>query len=545
MTLTETVAKPKDLRSHYLLVAGFSMLCGLTSCWLVLGRDQGIGLYIADVLRTGGAPYKDAWEIRPPGIFYIYAAAISAFGKTALALRLLDLITHTLTALALVHLGRRLYSESAGLWAGLLYPAVYFLGNDFWNLGNTDGSVALPSVLALCCVLEHRRGSRSAWDFGAGLLMGVVFLVRFTQGLIYLPVLALIFASQVHARPYGWTPRIFRLALITAGFLLINGLFVLHMHMRGALGDFLYTLFVFAPKYAVLTYDRNWTEFLRSIAGLHFFFTIKYALVTVPALLACSWIAVRERSAFGLAGILWLLSALLGMEVMAKYYAYHWLPLFAPLALMAGWFFGQVMRSLRTGRRVIGIAGLVILAYCVGSFAARFGPVAVERFRDAVSLSLGTQTQSDYLRKFDTLDRGSDFSATANYRSAEYLRQHTQPGDPVFVWGFETLIYYLADRNPPTRFCSNYPIVAKWHRQDWYEELVEQIKTTRPVYILLVSRDAMPWITGHGLDSLSTLKRNHPELRDFISENYDLETTIENIHLCRYKGAPPPPAKTP
>ena len=536
MTNETTTCDPAPrLRTPVLIVLLVSLVCAMSTLWLPLGRDHGIGLYIADVMLDGGAPYKDAWEIRPPGIFYFYAAAITAFGKNALALRLLDLLTHVLTALALFHLGRRLFGVGAGLVAGVVYPIVYFFGNDFWNLGNTDGSVALPSVLALLCLLGSRRGPRPAWDLLAGVLMGVVFLVRFTHGLLYLPVLALLFASGAHVKPCRFGSRFRRLVVVSLGFVGCLGLFLTHMGFKGALGDFFYTLFVFAPKYAVLTYDGDLMTFLKPAVRLHALFVTKYILVTIPALLGCLWIAVRERTAPGLAAVLWLVSALLGMEVMAKFYAYHWLPLFAPLSLLAGFLIHRVLGSLRRGSYVVGIIGLVVLAYCAGSFTLRFGPVAYDRYGSALALSAGTMGVEDYRGRFDTWKRGSDFSATANYTCAAYLKQQTRPDDPVFIWGFETLIYYLADRRPPTRFCSNYPIVAKWHRQDWYEELLQTLKDRPPAYVLLVTHDAMPWITGHSLDSLGTLRARFPELRDFIDVNYELEATIENIHVCRLR----------
>ena len=519
----------------YLLVLLAVMILGLPTLALPLGRDHGIGLYIADVMLQGGAPYRDAWEIRPPGIFYVYGAYIAAFGKTTITLRLGDLLLQTLTALALCRLGLKTYGRAAGIGAGAFYAACYFMGNDFWHMGNTDGAVALPAVLALAALLPHRRGPRLAWDAASGLLIAVAFLVRFTQGLVYVPALALIFAAGARQRPYGLKSRIVRTIATAAGFGLGLGLFVGHMAYKGAWGDFYYTLFVFAPQYASLTYEGRVAEFLGFALALHARFFLDFALVTVPALLAGLWILFKSRTAYGLVALLWLLGAVAGTDIMAKFYGYHWLPIFAPLSFLAGVFLQQVARFRREGRTGWAAAGGVAAVACAVAFCVHFGARQAGRVSDAVKLAGGSMAWEEHLGQFDSLDRGGDFSATANYAAAEYLRSHTGHDDKVFIWGFETLIYFLSDRQAPTRFCSNYPISAVWHRQDWYEELVSTLQSSRPMYILLVTEDEMPWITRHGMDSLTALKREFPELRDFVLEQYEVETTIENIHMCRRK----------
>ncbi|NLH49572.1 MAG: hypothetical protein GX444_13375 [Myxococcales bacterium] len=511
------------------------LLAGGPTLWLPLGRDQGIGLYIADVLRHGGAPYKDAWEIRPPGIFYVYAAGLELFGKHGWSLRLLDLLWQGATALALGLLGHRLFGRWAGLIAGALYAVVYFLGNDFWNLGNTDAFVALPATLALLAVLPRARGPRWAWDLGAGLLIGAVFLLRFTHGLLFLPVIALFFAGT--AGPFGARVRpVFgRLVAAGLGFGLAVGAYALHLVVTGAWSDFYYTLFVFAPRYAVLTHHGSAAAFLSFFRQVVGGFAWKYAVLVFPAGAMLAWAARYERHPFSVAAVLWIFGTLAGIAVMAKFYAYHWLPLFAPLALAAGWYGQRLAGAWRRRLLPAALLATALAVFGLGAFAVRFGALAPRRLADAWQLSTGALTADAYRQRFDTLSTGGDFSATANYRAADYLRLHTAPGDGVYIWGFETLIYFLADRRPPTRFCSNYPIVAKWHKREWYEELVAALAARPPAYVVLVTRDEMPWITGQGRDSTAMLKAEFPELRDFILNNYQAELVIENLVLCRYQ----------
>src|SRR5512141_2880099 len=60
-------------------------LCGLLALIVLvqanagtrtLGRDQGFYVYIGDEIVHGRLPYADAWEGKPPAIFYLNALGI-------------------------------------------------------------------------------------------------------------------------------------------------------------------------------------------------------------------------------------------------------------------------------------------------------------------------------------------------------------------------------------------------------------------------------------------------------------------------------------
>lgn len=511
------------------------LIAGGPTLWLPLGRDQGNGLFIADVLRHGGAPYKDAWNILPPGIYYLYALGLEIFGKQPLTLRLLDLFWQTATALALCCLGARLFGRRAGLAAGLLYAVVYFLGNDFWNLGNTDAYVALPMTLALLAVLPQARGPRWLWDLSAGVAIGAAFLLRFTHGLLFLPVILLLFYGAEGSRRARLRAACRRLFTIGFGFILALAGILAHLWAAGAWDDFYYTLFVFAPRYAMLTHHGSAAAFLTFLAEVVAGFGWKFALLTGPALAMSVWALSRERNYRTLAAMLWLAGTLAGIAVMAKFYAYHWLPLFAPLALLTGWFYQALAGAWRRKLWPIAVPATALALGGLALFFSAFGPLGARRLVDVWQLSSGALTADAHRQRFDSLPHGGDFSASANYRAAAYLRLHTAPTDGVFIWGFETLVYFLADRRPPTRFCSNYPLIAKWRKPEWVEELTAALAANPPVYVVLVTRDAMPWITGQGRDSTALLKAEYPELREFILNNYRVEQVIENLLLCRYQ----------
>src|SRR6516225_2389052 len=73
------------------------------------GRDQGIYAVVGDGILHGKVPYKDLWDFKPPGIFFVYALAQGIFGKSMLAPRLLEVIGLVALVVASGRLGQTFF----------------------------------------------------------------------------------------------------------------------------------------------------------------------------------------------------------------------------------------------------------------------------------------------------------------------------------------------------------------------------------------------------------------------------------------------------
>lgn len=49
-------------------------LCALQILAFSFGRDQGIYALVGEGLLHGQLPYRDLWDFKPPGIFFVYAS---------------------------------------------------------------------------------------------------------------------------------------------------------------------------------------------------------------------------------------------------------------------------------------------------------------------------------------------------------------------------------------------------------------------------------------------------------------------------------------
>jgi hypothetical protein len=100
-----------------------------------------------------------------------------------------------------------------------------------------------------------------------------------------------------------------------------------------------------------------------------------------------------------------------------------------------------------------------------------------------------------------------------------YLEKNARPSDSVYLWGAQCSVYYLTGHQPPTRFISDSFIMSLWSPVSWREELMRNLRDSRPTFIVVTRGDELPIITYVNLDSETYLKR-FPELDTFITQNY-------------------------
>jgi len=94
---------------------------------------------------------------------------------------------------------------------------------------------------------------------------------------------------------------------------------------------------------------------------------------------------------------------------------------------------------------------------------------------------------------------------------ANHFITHTLPEEKIFIWGTEPSVYALSRRLPVGRYTAAYHIIDF----NGYEETVEDLKTTLPSYIVLMTYE----------------KRPFPELKSLVTQNYALEKTIGDSQI--------------
>lgn len=104
-----------------IVVAGALLLAvALPQLWYPLWFDQGALAACADVLRHGGALYRDCWEVRGPAAVLAYTIPMLV-SPSPVAIHAFDLAWQAFTALLLALLARRMFGLRAAVVAAVLY----------------------------------------------------------------------------------------------------------------------------------------------------------------------------------------------------------------------------------------------------------------------------------------------------------------------------------------------------------------------------------------------------------------------------------------
>jgi len=488
------------------------------------GRDQGVFAAAADILARGGVPYRDIWDVKPPGIFYLYSASFSLFGRSVAAPRMLDLIWTLATAISIWSIGRRLLSPIAGAAGALFFLLRYVAGNSFWNTTQPDGFASLPLVLAVAALIgaEQRRSNRLALISGA--LVALAILLKSTLGVfLALPLLALLAADRERPRP-----RLLRFVSYLLGCLLVLAFVAALIWRAGAFKDMIEVLFVWNAEYSRLRVPiplasnplYQTARFL--IGGRHWLMFP----VGILALVGAADLAVRPASG-RMRWLLptWALVIMASVWVQGKYYTYHWLPVLPPHALLAG--HGLVATGRLLHRACPRPAARALSALGLAAVLALLGAAYWKSLRLPISTLLGQTPRSALLARWD---RYGDVSLSADRDVAAYLRSHTEPADTVFVWGFEPLIYFLADRAPASRFLYTVPLVTTWSPAGWRAEFVRDLEEKRPPFIVVAHNDVLPWMTGRRDDSAAQVQ-SFGEFQGLLDTRYRTVQRIEDFDI--------------
>ena len=144
------------------------------------GNDQHLYLYTGQRVFEGLVPYVDAWDQKPPGIFFLYGALWQIWPRESLV-AIADLGAAAITAWLLVTLGRRTGDVTAGRLAAVIYlagshPSLSRLSGVYVR-GQTEVFIAMFVTAALVqCAAPLRTRARL---IAAGACLGAAFVIKY------------------------------------------------------------------------------------------------------------------------------------------------------------------------------------------------------------------------------------------------------------------------------------------------------------------------------------------------------------------------------
>jgi hypothetical protein len=496
------------------------------------GRDQGIYALVGAGILDGKVPYRDLWDFKPPGIFFVYALAQGIFGKTMLAPRLLEVGALLGIVMCSVRLARTFFGNRTVGYLGGAVAAIVHVELDFWHTGQPETFGGLFTFLGL--VLATGEGHRKR-RYGRFLLVGAAF----GAAALLKPPLgggALVSAAYLYTREKNraesWRAGSKAVLTLGAGTLLPIVLCALWFALRGGWGALVWTLRDFTPGYTALGWEGRHAPEMFYHALLEAFFKFS-ALGTAGVIAAITISPMHHREREGLFLVLGVIALhVTGIAMQGKFFQYHYGATLPLVMFVAGLGLYKLWRRCLAG----GLGGALAFAAFVGVCIAMRQAVGdlPQDFWDRSAMRFRYLFRMEPYERREALDEElgyvADYNLSADRTVARELRARTRGGAPVFVWGFEPVIYWLAERPPASRFIYNVPQRTSWERERARADLLRDLREHPPAAIVVQRNDVFGVVTGNNLDSREELP-NFRELKAMVDEHYVPAATIEDFDI--------------
>jgi hypothetical protein len=474
-------------RTRVLFLSLGLLLLGAGLRWPSLGlpldRDEGEFASLAWLWSSGhGVPYLDYLEQKPPATLGLHAVAQAAFADGVEGLRYLSqfwtALTVLLLGLLLLHWGRERddsHRWERGAWVAGLLAALLFSSSRTQSLAaNTEGWLALPLALAFTLAFGGPYRGRRAVAVGAALGLASLFKQPVLVGLLFIPWAARPGEGRL-LRAVAWSS-------LGAG--LVWALAWACFALNGAGAALLNCTWAYNQAYVA----GGWAGALGRAVGLARWLAPELGGAVLLA--AYGWWRLgpgRLRRALGA----WMGIALVLLTVAGRFYPHYTVGLLAPLALLGGAAFA--LPATRGQAFLRGsLLGLALLGWLYAN-----GALWVER---------------DPARRSYQIFGVEHFAAAP---AAAVKIDAVCPADkPLFIWGDEAELYYLARRAPASRFLYTYPFTGE--APPWPDGAAE-------LRAALGRSDLGAAVMSKALDALDPLQM---EVQSLLQQRFDADPSV-------------------
>jgi hypothetical protein len=465
-----------------LAVIAALLIVRLPSLVQPMGPDQALYAYVGERILHGDLAYRDAWDQKPPGIHYVYAG-LRALSKRDLMVPAADLVVAVICAALLWILGARL----AGPTAGGLSAAIFLFLSDpsFARYGGMRVRAQCETFIAAlvtAALVVSAEGAPGA--FGAGVLLGAVFVLKYNAG-VYAGVVLLAIAVTRRLRARD-------VVSMTIGALAVPVLLIAVFWRTGALDDLYQSTIRYNVLYSSETYASRWQM-------IRYLFTFPIQHARVDAL----WFVGGLGSAFLLAAgfvrraawipVVWVAAACLVIAINGSRNLPQYFVQAAPaLALAAG---VAMTVALPPFPRIIQWAIVLLLAIGVWRVGDDPFPKLVHNVWHDVQYAIGRTDRRTHLARYGGLREADKYSVLDNVDLGAYFAAHTRPDETVFVFGYSPGAYVYANRRSASRFFWSRVVIVGFNQENprWgVNGLLAELRGAQPAYVVLQKHDWLP-----------------------------------------------------
>jgi hypothetical protein len=495
-----------------LIFTNFIIQIGVDPSYKNMSTDSGTFAYCGQVIRNGGLMYRDCWDNKPPGVYYLNAAAIWLGGSNPFAIWLFQAIWLTIAVvvyfLILNHIWKHTGLSALAaftLLLVLLYPDI-FQGGNF-----TETYAVLPVVLSLGSYWAYLCSGRKRWLIALGLLIAAGFLLKPTYIAVGLAASVMVVYLELRRRQYK--PILMNLAILCLSALVPLVLVGMYWVIKQDFYELWFAVFVHN-----VTYLREGFS-LRSLYGTTRMFLIQQPMAALTILVCMSLgaflfqyrkmifshkiLAQNEDDSFtpshmGLQQVrVWFMAGVFLSNILDILFL-----------ASSGKNFGHYLQMLLPGM-VVGI--LYLVYFLRQSFQddhlGRNLQVVVLSAILILSLSSGLEIAAKEvpsLQELRTFFSTHDLTVYQPNELEQYIINHSAPTDSVLIWAGHPGMNFVTHRRSPTHYIFlPHLFTPTPNGPNGFREFMQELTADPPAIIVAqpISSMGLPYF-GNPIESL-------------------------------------------
>jgi 4-amino-4-deoxy-L-arabinose transferase-like glycosyltransferase len=435
-----------------------------------LDRDEGGYGYTAQLILQGVPPFAHAYDMKMPGLYYVYALILLVFGQTTIGIHLGLLVINSVTIVLLYLIGKRLFDTTVGITAAAAY-AVMSLSQAVWGFStNAEYLLLAPALAGILLLLRGLDSSRIGYFFGGGLLLGTAFIIKH-QGIFFAGFAAFYLFLCVLKKPKNQRNRCIRQYLFfLLGLTIPFSVLCLYFWIIGLFDKFWFWLFKYPQEYAYrISFQQGVEFFVNQIARMAPSAIGLWLLAAVGLIALLRKKHLRHRLLFM---VLFFLFSLLALVPGYYFYPHYFVLILPVLAILTGLGADSTAALLKNSRSSIIKAVLPILLVAAAivyaliaekAYLFELTPAAISR----AAFGLNPFPES--------------------VKIADYIKNNSRPGDEVAIIGSEPQIFFYTRCRSATSHIYIYPLVGSHkYASSMQQEMIHQIEAAQPHFLIFV-----------------------------------------------------------
>jgi len=209
-----------------------------------------------DILKNK-ALYVDVMDLKPVGVFVIYAFFHAVFGYSIFLTRLFVAVLVALSSCLIFKSGLKLFNDRRSAFAaGLIYIFYTYVWSNFGVAPNTEVFFNFTTILGFYLILL--KGNKNL--FLAGLVFGLGFMIKYLVLLDYVFLMLFFFVRELKNNSWKLSGKlVLKNVLSGIGFALPFIATHIYFYMNGNFDAFVYVTYELPSHYSS---DKNFWKYL-------------------------------------------------------------------------------------------------------------------------------------------------------------------------------------------------------------------------------------------------------------------------------------------